>query len=146
MRLVPLLLALCLLFVAHTAVAANIVCPESIVETPKVITEEKGWTAVTPTEKRRFENAGIYSGSISDLGALVPDSDASGKNKEAATWELRRRGKNENRTDAYWVGCSYEDTNTMLFQKVDAAATTCIASYELLSPDKGLKFKTMICR
>lgn len=141
-----LLIALGLSFVGNMAVAANIVCPESIVETPNVSTEVKGWNSVAPTGKRWLENVGIYFGSISDLGALVPDSEATDKGKETATWEIRRPSKDAKHTDAYWIGCSYEDTNTMLFQKVDAEATMCVASYELLLLGKGLKFKTMNCR
>ena len=139
-------LAFCLSFVAHTAVAANIVCPESIVETPKVLTDEKSWTTVAPTEKRRLENAGIYSGSISDRGAQVPDSETSSKTKETVTWQLPR-DKDENDTNTYWIGCSYLDTSAILFQKVDAAVTKCVATYVYV-PGGGSKpqLSTMTCR
>jgi hypothetical protein len=148
MRLVPLLLALCLPFVAHTAVAANIVCPESIIETPNVSTEAQGWTSVAPTGKRWLENVGIYYGSIGDhleLGAQVPEEKSS-KNKETATWGVAR-DKNENDTNTYWIGCSYIDTSAKFFQKVDAAATKCVATYDYV-PGGGSKpqLSSMICR
>jgi hypothetical protein len=146
MRFIPLLLALCLPFVAHTAVAANVVCPPSIVETPNVSTKEAGWIAVAPTGKRRLRHVGIYFGSISDPGAQVPDSETSNKAKATVTWQLPR-DKDENDTNTYWIGCSYLDTSAILFQKVDAAVTKCVATYDFV-PGGGSKpqLSGMVCR
>ena len=144
-----LLLALCQPFVAHAVLAANIVCPHSIVETANVSTEEKGWTVVAPTGKRRLHDVDIYFGSISnhlELGKQVPDSETSSKIKETVTWVLPR-DKDENDTRTYWIGCSYLDTSAVLFKKVDATVTTCVATYDFV-PGGGSKpqLSSMICR
>lgn len=140
-----LLLVLCLPIVASSALAANVVCPPSILETPNVSTVEKGWTVVAPTGTRWLEHVGIYFGSITDPGALVPDSDKSGIAKETVTWQMPR-DKDENDTNAYWIGCSYLDTSVILFQKVGASVTTCVASYDLLPTGERLRLSAMNCR
>lgn len=145
MRLVPLLLALCLLFVAHTAVAANIACPESIDETPNVSTEAEGWISVAPTGKRWLEKVAIYYGSIGDLSGQVPYSDKSSKTKETVTWDVGLN-KDEGDTNVYWIGCSYLHTSAKFVQKVDAAAKFCVASYDLLPTGSRQRLSTMACR
>lgn len=141
-----LLLALCLPFVSHTALADNIVCPPSIIETPSVSTAEKSWTAVAPTGTRWLHDVDIYFGGLSDPGKQVPDSDISSKTRVTVTWVLPR-AKDENDTRTYWIGCSYLDTSAILFQKVDAAVTKCVATYDFV-PGGGSKprLSTMICR
>jgi hypothetical protein len=145
MRSIPLLsillLALCLPFVAHPAVAANIVCPSSIVEAPGVSTEVKDWSVVAASGERQLEHVGIYLGSISEHGAQVPDSVKSVKAKETVTWRLTRK-----ESDTFWIGCSYVGTTAMLFQKVDAAVATCVASYDLLPSGKRQRLSAMSCR
>jgi hypothetical protein len=144
---IALLLALCQPFAAHTAFAANIVCPHSIVETPNVSTEEKGWIVVAPTGKRRLHDVDIYFGNISnhlELGKQVPDSETSSKTKETATWVLPR---NKDENDTYWIGCSYLDTSAILFQKVDAAVTKCVATYDfVLGGGSKPQLSGMVCR
>jgi hypothetical protein len=136
-----LLLALFLPFVVHPARAADIVCPLSIVETPGVSTETKDWSVVAPSGERPLEHVGIYLGSLSEHGAQVPDSDEPIKGKEAVTWRLARK-----EGDTFWIGCSYVGTTAMLFQKVAAAVTTCVASYDLLPIGKRQRLSAMICR
>jgi hypothetical protein len=140
------LLVLCLPFMAHTALAANIVCPESIVETPNVLTDEKGWIAVAPTGTRWLHDVDIYFGGLSNPGKQVPDSEKTSKTKETVTWELPR-DKDENDKRTYWIGCSYLDTSAILFQKVDAAVTKCVATYDYV-PGGGSKpqLSSMICQ
>jgi hypothetical protein len=88
-----MLLALYLPFGVHAALAANIVCPPLIVETPSVSTETKGWTSVAHAVERSLLSVGIHYGSILDhleLDALVPDAETSGKTEATATWKLVR--------------------------------------------------------
>lgn len=126
---------------ALAAVAAEIHCPASVTETPTVSTEEKQWIVVAIPGERNLERVGIYLGNPSEYGAQVPDSTKTVKKKETVTWRLTR-----SETDTFWVGCSYVGTTAMLFQKVDAKATTCVASYDLLPSGRRQRLSAMVCQ
>lgn len=123
------------------APAVEIHCPASMTETPTVSSAEKQWVVVAPSGERYLERVGIYLGNPSEDGAQVPDSTKTDKRKETVTWRLTR-----SETDTFWVGCSYVGTTAMLFQKVDAKATTCVAAYDLLPSGRRQRLSAMVCQ
>lgn len=134
-------MAISLSFTTHTAVATEIHCPASVMETPGVSTEEKEWTVIANSGERHLEHVGIYLGAPSEYSAQVPDSTKTVKKKQIVKWRLTR-----SQTDTFWVGCSYVGTTAMLFQKVDAKATTCVASYDLLPSGRRQRLSAMVCQ
>lgn len=133
-------MVLCLSFRAHVAVAEEIHCPTSVTESPAVVTNEKNWTVVARSGERHLEHVGIYLGTPAEYSAQVPDSTKTLKKKQMVKWQLTR-----SETDTFWVGCSYLGTTAMLFQKIDAKATTCVASYDLLPSGRRQRPSTMVC-
>ena len=135
------LAVLCLLSISSPSVAVEVKCPGSITETPIVSINDKQWTVVANSGERPLEHVGIYLGTLSDYGALVPDSTKKTKRKETITWNIKRSP-----TDTFWVGCSYIGTTAVLLQKLDFGLKVCVATYDLLSTGRRQRLSTLDCQ
>lgn len=128
---------LVLLFSGDSAVAAEIQCPRTITETPAVSTPNDQWTVVALSGERPLEGVGVYLGDPPEHGAQVPDSTKT--KTRIVKWRLVRAEK-----DTFWVGCTYVGTTAMLFQKVDAKASACAATYDLMPSGRPQRLSGMI--
>jgi len=128
-------------YTALSAIAADVHCPPSIMETPSVSTKDEQWVVVASSGERQLERVGIYLGKPSEYGAQVPDSENATKKTETVTWRLTRAA-----SDTFWVGCSYVGTTAMLFKKVDTSVTACVASYDLLPSGRRQRLSAMVCK
>jgi hypothetical protein len=121
--------------------SAEIVCPESITETPVVSNVTSSWVVHVNTGNRPVEHVGIYFGDPDLRGAQIPDMSHKKGDEELVTWKFTR-----SKSDEYWAGCSYLGTTTMLFQKLDSEATQCVAKYNLLKTGRRLSLQSLVCR
>lgn len=123
--------------------AAEINCPKSITETPNVSSSEKSWLLVSKSGVRHLESANIYYGNPTELGADIPDSTDKTRSREIVTWLLFW---NKAKTEGYWIGCSYDGTTAMYFQKVNPDSKECVVSYDLLPTGRRQRLSAIVCR
>lgn len=126
---------------SSVSVAEPIRCPDSISETPTVLSNEKSWIAVVKTGDRPLERVGVYLGSLTEYGAQVPDNTETSKKSETVTWNLNRFPE-----DSFWIACSYAETSAMLFQPLAASIKQCVATYELLPTGRRQKLAAVNCQ
>jgi hypothetical protein len=120
--------------------SAKINCPDSIIETPQVISAEKDWKVMATSGVRRLDHIEIYLGNPSDGGVQIPDSTKIVAGKEIVEWKLKHAN-----ADVFWISCSYIGTTAILIQKLDSKFTECIATYELLKNGRRLRLISVDC-
>ena len=104
------------------------------------LAEDRQWLVVARQGERALEGVGIFLGTPAEFGAQVPDASKVERNRELVTWRIVRATG-----DRFWVGCVYSGTTAMLFQKLAADESLCVATYDLLPSGKRQRLSSMQC-
>jgi hypothetical protein len=126
-----------------SAVAATVLCPESLKVTESVLEVEADWEVIIDPGRRAYmlDGVRIYIGHPNQMGSLAPDSVLRDKELQKTTWHFPSSG-----SDKYWIACSYRNTKLLAIKKLDPEIKSCQVAEQLLPSGALLKLKSVLCQ
>jgi hypothetical protein len=131
---------LVMFFLAGTVHSKEINCPSTIEETPAVSGVAGEWMVYASTGARPLAKVELYSGPPSDLATRIPETKKIGA-KEVSRWRF-----SSERSEEFWIACTYSGTTAIVARKLDAGLKLCEASYDLLPSGRSQRLARVECR
>jgi hypothetical protein len=137
------LVGLCAVLISSMSFAIELQCPASVEVSEKLINEPMSWEGLIDQSRggHHLESVGFYVGHPKNKGGVVPDNTARSKDLAKTTWRFP-----EKKSDDFWIGCTYANTNAMLTQQLPNGLSYCEATSELLPSGSKLRIKSVVCR
>ena len=114
-----------LLTAPASCLAQGIVCPKTVAVKQELAGVEPPWEALQEEVPSQLMSVTIFDGHPKQRATLVPDAEAKRNGNRVYTWHLA-----SNRTQTYWIGCSYDRTNMMLIRPLDPGIASCQVTYD----------------
>lgn len=117
--------------IGQSAVAYEIICPESVkvkAATPELEIVPQNWEVSEYKDiLLRLDGAGVYSGKPVDLAQLKPEPTVVKGKKHYPAWEV------DSKLDVdgvgFWLSCSYNHNQVQLTRRIDSTMKVCWTVY-----------------
>jgi hypothetical protein len=113
--------------------ADEIACPQTIAAESRLSAPPASWEVRYGDAKCDLMGVTFYEGRPSEGASLVYDRASKSGKTWTATWRLTANGGR-----GYWIGCTYTNTNAILYKKLRDGLAECRVTYDRSVSTAGL--------